>query len=205
MDRRPITELLAEARHGKRDALDRLLPLVYDELRRLAHHRLRFERPDHTLNTTALVHEAYLKLVDQERVDWANRSHFFAIAAQAMRRLLVNYAEMRAAVKRGGGAVHLPLEDAPIAVSDAEAARYLALDEALRRLERFNERGCRVVEYRFFAGLSYEEIGEVMGTSPITVRRAWAAAKSWLRRELGPELVTGPSAHPSPPENPTPA
>ncbi len=191
MDRRPITELLAEARHGKRDALDRLLPLVYDELRRLAHHRLRFERPDHTLNTTALVHEAYLKLVDQERVDWANRSHFFAIAAQAMRRLLVNYAEMRAAVKRGGGAVHLPLEDAPIAVSDAE--------------ERFNERGCRVVEYRFFAGLSYEEIGEVMGTSPITVRRAWAAAKSWLRRELGPELVTGPSAHPSPPENPTPA
>jgi RNA polymerase sigma factor (TIGR02999 family) len=179
-----LTELLIQASHGNVEALNRLLPVVYDELRRLAHSRLRFERPDHTLSTTALVHEAYVKLVDQTRVVWQNRAHFFAIASRAMRRILMDYAAMRSAAKRGGEARPLPLEDAELVISNAEIDELLALDQALNRLAIFNARGAEVVAYRFFAGLSYDEIAQVMGTSPVTVRRAWSVARSWLHREL---------------------
>jgi RNA polymerase sigma factor (TIGR02999 family) len=179
-----LTELLAQASDGNVDALNRLLPIVYEELRRIAHSRLRFERADHTLSTTALVHEAYLKLVDQSRVQWQNRAHFFAIASRAMRRVLMDYADMRRAAKRGGSDRKVPLEDAALILSGETIDELLALDQALNRLAQFNARGAEVVAYRFFAGLSYEEIAEVMGTSPMTVRRAWTAARSWLHREL---------------------
>jgi RNA polymerase sigma factor (TIGR02999 family) len=179
-----LTELLEQASAGNVDALNRLLPFVYEELRGLAHKRLRFERPDHTLNTTALVHEAYLKLVDQTRVQWQNRAHFFAIASRAMRRILMDYAQMKKAAKRGGAARPIPLEDAGLIVTSADVDDLLALDQALNRLAAFNARGADVVVYRFFAGLSYDDIAEVMGTSPVTVRRAWSAARSWLHREL---------------------
>jgi RNA polymerase sigma factor (TIGR02999 family) len=179
-----LTELLEQASLGNVDALNRLLPLVYDELRQLAHKRLHFERPDHTLNTTALVHEAYLKLVDQTRVQWQNRAHFFAIASRAMRRILMDYAEMKKAAKRGGAARAIPLEEAGLIVTSADVDELLALDQALYRLAAFNARGADVVVYRFFAGLSYDDIAEVMGTSAVTVRRAWSAARSWLHREL---------------------
>ncbi|MCU0622096.1 MAG: sigma-70 family RNA polymerase sigma factor [Gemmatimonadales bacterium] len=180
-----VTGLLLEAGHGNREALDRLLPLVYDELRALAHARLRGERPDHTLDTTSLAHEAWLKLVDQTRVAWQNRAHFFAVAARAMRRILVNHAEARRTARRGGGAVHVALDDGVDAAAAQRDDELLALDEALTRLATFNERGARVVEYHFFGGLTWEEIAETMELSPVTVRRAWAAARGWLRRELG--------------------
>jgi RNA polymerase sigma factor (TIGR02999 family) len=179
-----LTALLEQASAGNVDALNRLLPFVYEELRALAHKRLRFERADHTLNTTALVHEAYLKLVDQTRVQWQNRAHFFAIASRAMRRILMDYAEMKKAAKRGGAAHAIPLEAAGLVVTSADPDELLALDQALNRLAAFNARGADVVVYRFFTGLSYDEIAEVMGTSPVTVRRAWDAARSWLHREL---------------------
>jgi len=152
----------------------------------MAHERLRYERSGHTLDTSALVHEAYLRLADQRRVEWQSRTHFFAIAAQAMRRILVNYAEQHRAQKRGGGAQDLALDEvmAGLGVGSATPPDVLDLNEALLRLESFNERGCRVVEYRFFGGMTHEEIAEVMGTSPVTVRRAWTAARLWLRREL---------------------
>lgn len=184
-DASAVTGLLLEAGHGNREALDRLLPLVYDELRALAHARLRGERPDHTLDTTSLAHEAWLKLVDQTRVAWQNRAHFFAVAARAMRRILVNHAEARRAARRGGGAVHVALDGHVDAAATQRDDELLALDEALTRLAAFNERGARVVEYHFFGGLTWEEIAETMELSPVTVRRAWAAARSWLRRELG--------------------
>ncbi len=189
-----VTRLLQEASRGDKTAFDQLLPLVYDELKRVARGKLRYERTGHTLNTTALVHEAYLKLVDQSRVEWQSRTHFFAIASQAMRRILIDYAKMRKAAKRGGEARHLPLEAAEEAsLSDAlfseeQAGELLALDEALHRLARFNRRGADVVQYRFFGGLSHQEVSEVMGVSEITVRRSWTLAKSWLRRELRDEL-----------------
>lgn len=183
-----VTELLIEMRQGNPEAVDRLVPLVYDGLREMASHKLRFERRDHTLDTTALVHEAYLRLVRQERVQWQSRTHFYAIAAQAMRRILVNYAAKRKAVKRGGDAPHMPLDEAldagAGAFSDERLHEVLAVDQALEKLEVFNPRGCRVVEYRFFGGMTYEEIAEVMGLSAITVRRAWNASKMWLRREM---------------------
>jgi RNA polymerase sigma factor (TIGR02999 family) len=179
-----ITELLAAASGGNVDALNRLFPLVYDELRRLASNRLRAERGDHTLNTTALVHEAYLKLIEQTRVQWQNRAHFYAIASRAMRRILINYAEMKKADKRGGGAAPLALEEAGFEFRDEQVDELLALDEALDRLKDFNPKGADVVVFRFFGGLTHEEIAQVMGTSTITVRRSWTTAKSWLRREL---------------------
>jgi RNA polymerase sigma factor (TIGR02999 family) len=180
----PVTEILLQARGGDRAALDRLMELVYDELRAIAHQKLGFEATGHTLDTSALVHEAYLKLVDQRRVDWQNRAHFFAVAALAMRRILVNHAESRRAAKRGGAVAARPLDDATLVAMDVKDDDLLALDEALGRLERFNERGARVVEYRFFGGLGYEEIASAMGLSTITVRRAWDSARAWLRREL---------------------
>ena len=183
-DAERLTSLLVMASDGNVDALNELFPLVYDELRRLARSRRRAERSDHTLNTTALVHEAYLKLVQQNRVQWQNRAHFYAVASRAMRRILINYAEARRAAKRGGGAVHAPLDEGMAHFSDAQVDELLALDEALERLKAFNPRGAEVVVYRFFGGLTHEEVAHVMGTSPVTVRRAWSTARSWLRREL---------------------
>ncbi len=179
-----MTQLLAEASGGNVEALNRLVPLVYDELRKIAHAQLRRERAGHTLNTTALVHEAYVKLVDQDRVEWRDRTHFYGVAAQAMRRILVNYAEARRAQKRGGGSEKVPLDESLVALDDAQLDELLALDQALNRLQAFNPRGARVVEYRFFAGLQHDEVAEIMELSTVTVRRAWSAAKSWLRQEL---------------------
>ncbi len=197
----PVTQLLTSLRSGKSGAWDELLPLVYDELRVLASSRLRFERQQHTLNTTALVHEAYVKLVDQRLAGVDSKGHFFAIAAQAMRRILVSYARARKSEKRGGGAPVLSL-DQTLSLDhdlDAQLGGYfleqgdalLALDEVMNRLEEFNERGCRVVEYRFFGGLTYDEIADVMGLSSATVRRAWTLSKSWLQRELRARGIEG--------------
>ena len=183
-----VTQYLIELSEGRLEAADRLMPLIYDELLALAHDKLRFERPGHTLNTTALVHEAYFRMVEQRRVHWQSRTHFFAIAAQAMRRILINYAEKRNAAKRGGGAPRMPihevLDEALPDFSDKQAEELLALHEALTRMETFNERGCRVVEYRFFGGLTHQEIADMMGLSVSTVERSWAVARKWLRREL---------------------
>lgn len=187
----PVTRLLHDASHGNRQAFDELLPLVYDELRRVAQNQMSRERDDHTLSATALVHEAYVKLVAQDRVAWAGRSHFFAIAAQAMRRVLVTYAEARRAAKRGGGVRPLSLDDPARLPPEAagltatQAEDVLDLDDALHRLAEFNPRGAQVVEYRFFGGLAHGDIAEVLGVSEVTVRRAWTAARAWLRRELG--------------------
>lgn len=179
-----ITGLLAQARGGNVEALNRLLPLVYDELRRIAHRRLRVERNGHTLNTTALVHEAYLKLVDQRCVDWQGRAHFYAVASESMRRILINYAHARRAQKRGSGAVHVPLDDALATLDNEQLDELIEIDAALTRLKAFNPRGAEVVVYRFFGGLGHEEIAKIMGVSTVTVRRYWTAAKAWLRAEL---------------------
>ena len=178
-----ITMLLGQLSGGNREVVDKLLPLVYDELKGLAHGQLRGERPDHTLNATALVHEAYLKLVDQERMSWQNRAHFFAIAAQSMRRILINYAESRRAQKRGGGQVVATFSD-ELMGRETRADELIELDEALKRLHELNERQSKVVEFRFFGGLSQEEIAEVLGVSVPTVKRDWRVAKAWLSREL---------------------
>jgi RNA polymerase sigma factor (TIGR02999 family) len=159
------------------------MPLVYRELRRLAHGHLRNERPDHTLQTTALVHEAYLRLVDQQEPNWKNRAQFFAVAAQMMRRILVDYARARHYAKRGGGAQQVELDEAMV-VSRDRAAEVVALDEALTRLAELDSRKSRLVELRFFGGLSIEETAEIMGVSPGTVMRDWTLAKAWLQREM---------------------
>ncbi len=187
-----VTQLLHQASNGNQDAFNKLLPLVYEELKQLARKKLRAEREGHTLNATALVHEAYLKLVDQKEVEWQSRTHFFAIASQAMRRILIDYAKLKKAGKRGGGAPHVSLETAESVspgeiFNDDQASELIALDDALNRLAEFNQRGAQVVQYRYFGGLSHSEIAEVLGTSEITVRRAWTMAKSWLRRELNEE------------------
>ena len=184
-----ITQLLDDARAGDARALDELLPLVYDGLLGLAHAQLRAERPGHTLNTTALVHEAYLKLVDQREVEWNSRGHFFAIAALAMRRILVNYARGRGRQKRGANAPHVRIEETVSLVAEERADTIVALDEALERLSTINHRACRVVECRYFAGLSIEQTAEALGISPMTVKRDWLMAKTWLRREIGEEIA----------------
>lgn len=178
-----VTRLLEAWSSGDRSALKRLIPLVYEELRRIAHRELSREAPGHTLSTTALVHEAYLKLVQLDRIDWKNRAHLFAIAARSMRRILVDYAVRRKAGKRGGGRVPLPLDEAA-AVTEEDLDSLLALDEALRRLEAREERYGRVVECRFFGGMSVEETAEALGVSPATVKRDWTTARAWLNREL---------------------
>ena len=178
-----MTELLAAWSDGDRDALDRLLPLVERELHRLAHHYMSRERPDHTLQTSALVNEAYLKLVDQTRVRWQNRAHFFAIAAQTMRRILIDHARRRRYDKRGGGARALPLDEAAH-VSDERAAELVALDDALKLLQQVDERKARVVELRYFGGLSIEETAEVLKVSPDTIGREWRRARAFLLREM---------------------
>lgn len=164
-------------------SLDDVFPLVYDELHRLAAHFLRRERPDHTLQPTALVHEAYIRLVGQRSVDWSDRAQFFGLAAEMMRRILVNHAHAHRAAKRGGDAQRVTLSDASDVGYEADVD-LVALDEALTELARLDRRQARVVELRFFAGLSVEETGMVLGISPATVKREWSTAKLWLRREM---------------------
>jgi RNA polymerase sigma factor (TIGR02999 family) len=179
-----ITRLLIAWSDGDQTALESLLPLIEQELHRIARHYMRKENPGHTLQTTALVNEAYFRLIDQKSVRWQNRAHFFGIAAQIMRRVLLNYARDRHRVKRGGQAVQVSLSE--VAVVGAEkSAELIALDEALKRLETFDERKCRVVELRYFGGLSVEETAEVLGVSVVTVARDWKMAKAWLAREIG--------------------
>jgi len=191
MDKPPdITGLLRDLSQGSKEALDRLIPVVYDELRRIAHGKLRREDAGHTLNTTALVHEAYLKLVDLRGVQWQDRTHFFAVAARAMRRILIDYARGRKRAKRGGDAIRIPLAealDAPVEQADV----LLELDDALSRLEALNERQCRVVECRCFAGLSVEETAQALGVSTPTVKRDWAFSRAWLNRELASHSPAG--------------
>ena len=178
-----ITGLLLAWREGEADALDRLFPLVYDELGRIAHAQLRRERAAHTLGTTALVHEAYLRLVDQTRVQWVDRAHFFAVATEAMRRILVDYARRFQAEKRGGALERVSVSDAML-VAEERAETMVALDDALTQLAALDERLSRVVECRFFGGLTEEETAEVLGVTARTVRRDWAKAKAWLNRAL---------------------
>ncbi len=177
------TQLLRDARAGDPTAFDRLFGHVYEELRRIAHHRLRHHRHGDTLSTTALVHEAYLRLVDQHSAEASDRGHFFALASRAMRFILVDYARARLAKKRGGGAAEVPLEAVQIA-ADERAADVISLHEALEVLGRRNERLSRMVEYRFFGGLSYEEIADVVGCSVPTVKRDWSRARAWLYHSM---------------------
>ncbi|HEX7317646.1 MAG TPA: sigma-70 family RNA polymerase sigma factor [Pyrinomonadaceae bacterium] len=178
-----VTRLLADWNSGDESALDRLMPLVYAELRRLARLHLRHERPGHTIQPTALINEAYLRLVDLKDVHWQNRAHFFGIAAQAMRRVLVDHARARLAHKRGGGALQVSLAEVA-AVAEAPTADLLALDEALEELAKVDPRKARVVELRFFGGLSVEETAEVLKVSAATVIHDWRMAKAWLYREV---------------------
>jgi RNA polymerase sigma factor (TIGR02999 family) len=178
-----LARLLRAAGRGDRAAFDELFPRVYDVLRRIARHKLAGERPGHTLATTDLVHEAYLKLVRLYRIEWNGRAHFLATAAQAMRNILVNYALMRKAGKRGGDREKSSLHEG-LVVAEAPTRDLLALDEALRRLAVIDGRQSRVVECRFFAGMSIEETAEALGISPASVKRDWALARAWLNREL---------------------
>ena len=188
-----VTRLLREWQAGSGPALERLIPLVYDELHALASRYLSRERRDHTLQTTALVNEAFLKLAGQREVDWQSRAHFFGIAAKLMRRILVDHARRDGRVKRGGGAPHLPLDDfdppAPGAAVDPVDA--CVLDTALARLEALDPQQGRVVELRFFGGMTIEETAEVMGISPATIKREWAVARAWLYRELTADAPPG--------------
>lgn len=178
-----ITGLLVAWRAGDREAFDRLFPLVYEELRRIAHRQLRREHRDHTLGTTALVHEAYLKLVDQTRAQLTDRAHFFAVAARAMRRILVDYARRHRALKRGRAPARVSLSDAAL-IAEQRADTLVALDEALTRLAEVDDRLSLVVECRFFGGLTEEETAEALAVTSRTVRRDWAKAKGWLFQAL---------------------
>jgi len=184
MSDQDVTQLLHKLSAGNRTVVNALLPRVYDELHSLAKRQLYGERPNHTLNATALVHEAYLNLVQQRDANWQNRSHFMGIAALAMRRILVNYAKARLAEKRGGGMALATFND-EIAVREARAEELVALDEALSRLEELDERQSQVVTLRYFGGLSQEEIANALGISVPTVGRDWRFAKAWLAKELG--------------------
>ncbi|MGE0441686.1 MAG: sigma-70 family RNA polymerase sigma factor [Gemmatimonadales bacterium] len=179
-----ITRCLARLRAGDREALDRLLPLVYDQLRQLARQQLRREDQGHTLGATALVHEAYVRLAARERLAPEDRRHFFAIAAQSMRRILIDHARARKRLKRGVGQVAVPLEEVEHLLTDQAAEELTALDEALDRLEQANPRAARVVERRFFAGLTLEETAETLDVSLKTVYRDWLLARAWLRKEI---------------------
>jgi len=178
-----ITQLLAEWREGNQSALDELYPLVYDELHRLARRYMSRERKGHTLQTTALINEAYVRLVDQKNVQWANRSHFFAISAQIMRRILIDHARRQAYAKRGGGAQQVSLEEAATVTPDV-SAELLRLDEALKSLAAMDPRRGQVVELRYFGGLSNEEIAGVLQVSENTVTRDWNMARAWLYQQL---------------------
>ncbi len=188
-----VTRLLLAWRDGDRAALEQLLPLVYAELRRLAHSQMRRERAGHPLQTTALVNEAYLRLVDSSRVRWQNRAHFFAISAQLMRRILVDAGRARGSLKRGGESVHVALEDTA-AVSGQPDQDVVALDEALTRLAAVDARKSQVVELRYFGGLSVKETAQALHVSPETVMRDWKVAKLWLLRELNRGARDGPAS-----------
>lgn len=179
-----FTRLLKDCAAGNREALDRLLPLVYEELRRLAHSFLTRERSDHTLQTTALVHEAYLKLIDQRSVNWENRAQFFAISAQAMRRILLDNARRHTAAKRGSGGQKISLDDVATLSTDGANESLIALDLALQKLEKIDEEQSRIVELRYFGGLTIEETAEVLKTSPSSVQREWTVARAWLYKEI---------------------
>jgi RNA polymerase sigma-70 factor (ECF subfamily) len=178
-----VTQLLQQWSHGDGSALAELTPLVYEELRRLAHHYMEGQRSDHTLQTTALVNEAYLRLADQTNPSWQNRAHFFAVAARAMRQIVVDYARSQQSQKRGGGLLRIELDEAAI-VSPAESKEIVDLHEALERLATLDSRKARVVELKYFGGLNHGEIAEVMKISTVTVRRDWVFAKAWLYTEL---------------------
>lgn len=178
-----VTQLLVRWRGGDREALEELMPLVYEELRRLAHHYLRQERADHTLQSTALVHEAYLRLAGQNPPEWQNRAHFFGIAAHVMRQILVEYARGRNAAKRGGNACRLTLDET-VELPQQLDVDVVALDKALTELSEFDAQQSRIVELRFFAGLTIEDTSEVLGVSPATVKRDWVTARAWLYRAM---------------------
>jgi RNA polymerase sigma factor (TIGR02999 family) len=178
-----VTQLLLDWNAGDQSALDRLMPLVYEELRRMAARQLRHERTDHTLQPTALVHEAWLRLVQTNRLTWQNRAHFLGVAAELMRRILVDHARRRSAEMRGGGETRLSLDEA-LSVSDQKAVGLLALDDALTSLAALDPRQSRIVELKYFGGLEIEEIAEVVGISPATVKRDWQWARAWLQREI---------------------
>lgn len=180
---RSITHFLIQWRDGDKAALDQLIPLVYEEMRRLAGYYMRRQRVGHTLQTSALINEAYLRLLDHKNMKWENRAHFFAVAAQAMRRILVDHARSRNYLKRGGGAMKVSLDEAVI-VAEERAAELIALDDALMGLAAFDSRKSQIVEMRYFGGLSVEETAEVLGVSGVTVMREWRSAKGWLLREL---------------------
>jgi RNA polymerase sigma factor (TIGR02999 family) len=190
-----VTEWLARWRAGDREALEQLLPLVYDELRQVARRQLRRESANHTLSATALVHEVYLRLLQQRQLTATDRANFLATAAQTMRRILVDHARTRSRLKRGGDERPVPLEpgdDVPL-LSDTEVEEVLAIDVALERLAQIDERAYRVVECRFFAGLTLDEIAEALGISSKSVQRTWTTARAWLRKELGRELPASQS------------
>jgi RNA polymerase sigma factor (TIGR02999 family) len=178
-----VTQLLSKWSKGDQSALERLMPLVYGELRRLAGAYLRRERPNHTLQSTALVHEAFMRLMNQQDVEWQSRAHFYGIAAQMIRRILVDYARAQHAEKRGAGAIRLEFDEA-LAVPQQAGLDLVELNDALERLAAFDERQSRIVELRFFAGLSIEETAEVMHLSPASIKREWTSARAWLFREL---------------------
>jgi RNA polymerase sigma factor (TIGR02999 family) len=178
-----VTTLLLDWGKGDAGALDQLAPLVYDELRRIAGHHLRRERPDHTLQSTALVHEVYLKLIDQQRVQWHDRDHFFAVASQMIRRILVSHARANKAAKRGAGVTKVVFDEA-IGLPGGDSADLVALDDALKSLSQVDPRQGRIVELRFFGGLSIEATAKILEISPATVKRDWNVARAWLYREL---------------------
>jgi RNA polymerase sigma factor (TIGR02999 family) len=182
-----LTSLLIEWQEGDKTALDRLTPLVYDELRRIAHRYVRRERNGHTLETTALVNEAYLRLAGSKNIAWENRSHFFAATAQVMRHVLIDHARRRLYAKRGGDAQHVPLDDAISEMTEQRADELMVLNEALEELSKLDPRKARVVEMRYFGGLSLEETAEALNVSLMTVRRDWRAAKAWLFRRMKAE------------------
>jgi len=184
MSPQEITQLLANWGKGDRSALDKLLPLVHAELRQIARRQISHERPGHTLQATALINEAYLKLLGQEGFEWHNRAHFFAVCAQIMRHILIDHARAHARDKRGGGALKVSLDDADAAVAGEKAKHLIALEEALKFLERVDPQKGRIVELRYFGGLSIEETAEVLNISPRTVRREWQRSKAWLYRMI---------------------
>jgi RNA polymerase sigma-70 factor (ECF subfamily) len=181
-----VTHLLLDWQQGDSAAFDKLTPLVYDELRRIAHRYMRLERNGHTLQTTALVNEAYIRLVGQQDVEWRNRAHFFAVVARIMRHVLIDHARRRQYAKRGGEAEQVPFDEASV-MSNERAAELIALDEALDELARLDPRKSKVVELRYFGGFTIEEAADVLQASAMTVRRDWRAAKAWLYRELAGE------------------
>jgi len=185
MTQKPITQLLHEVRTGGEDAMNELLPLVYDELRRLAGSYLRRERGDHTLQPTALVHEAYMRMLGQKQIDWQNRAHFFGVSARLMREILIEYARAKNRQKRGGEFKTEIGLDAAVSFNDRQELDIVAVDEALTKLEALDERQSRIVEMKFFGGMTIEEIGEVLEISPATVKREWSSAKLFLAKKLG--------------------